>query len=96
MTLQEIKDQITNERHWPSFDNLQDKFQLQLWPEVCRRAQLECARETLEAAAENVQTVETDIMTDKQYFNGAPAGYDTYLSVDKASITNEANIKLIQ
>lgn len=48
-TLIEIKNEVAKENGFEDWvlvvDSMRDP---QLWPEVCRRAQLECARETLQ------------------------------------------------
>lgn len=62
-TLLEIKNEVANEWFAKNSPISQEKFRIfdflhtytqhELWPEVCRRAQLECARETLKLAETN-------------------------------------------
>ena len=60
MTLEEIKDQVAKERGWSSWNDVWSPTGIKaqildlMWPEVCRRAQLECARLTLEKAAAGI------------------------------------------
>ena len=58
MTLEEIKDQVAKEKGWINWDELSilvpNHRESVYWPEVCRRAQLECGRLTLEKAAAGI------------------------------------------
>lgn len=107
--LESIKDQVLNDRY-PDLDILlrfeaaSITTQLELWPEVCRRAQLECARETLKEAAEKAK-VEVNLTIKKNgkiietlkpiISDSASMESGAKVTINKPSITN-ANIKLIQ
>jgi len=98
-TLQEIKDEVAKE--WiDSFDksgkynkwkNLSPANEIKLWPEVCRRAQLECGRATLEKAKEHA-TINGDRRIEI-YISGRAS---ILLGVDESSITSESNIVIIE
>ena len=55
-TLLEIQNEVAKEF---GYEQWHDNVANHLWPEVCRRAQLECARETLKEASENARTMGT-------------------------------------
>lgn len=59
MTLEEIKDIVAKEKGWINWDELSilvpNHRESVYWPEVCRRAQLESGRLTLEKAAGRVE-----------------------------------------
>lgn len=86
-TLLEIKNEIVRKRYNTGlvWDDISLQIQTRLWPEVCRRAQLECARETLKEAS-NKATAFID-----ENLKG-----DCFPVIVKSSITDEGNIKLVE
>lgn len=62
-TLIEIQNEVIKEHYSTSFNwnDYNAIAQCSVWPEVCRRAQLECARETLKEASINVSLHEGEI-----------------------------------
>lgn len=82
-TLLEIQNEVAKEF---GYEQWHDNVANHLWPEVCRRAQLECARETLKEASEKA-IIRSD--WNHAHHEGTPY-------IDKNSILDEANIKLIQ
>ena len=95
-TLKIIQDEVARESHgkysedagWSDFT---EEVQFKLWPEVCRRAQLECARETLIEASEKATTELLIPIED-----GCRDFKNSYYVVNKSSINNEDNIKLVE
>lgn len=81
-TLLEIKNEVAIQVYNQNWMDVELICTASLWPEVCRRAQLECAMETLKEAANNV----------KPRYSFKEESY----VIDKTSITDESNIKLIQ
>jgi hypothetical protein len=81
-TFDEIKNELAIEKGWKSFKELYSLMPITelFWKEVCRRAQIECARETLQKA-------ETMAIL---------RGWKTDMPISDLKITDEANIKLIQ
>lgn len=61
MTLQEIRNQVAKDFGYKSFEQCYDMnnvfFVKQFLEEVCRRAQLECATETLKEASEKAELI---------------------------------------
>ncbi len=87
-TLLEIQNEVAKEyrqelgRSILVWESLRDSVKVSLHDEVCSRAQLECARETLEEAAKR-----------GLYFSETNKGL---MTIDKETITCKSNIKLIQ
>ena len=52
-TLKEIQDEVSGETLEIFWKGLSPLEKNDLWPEVCRRAQLECGKATLEKASKN-------------------------------------------
>lgn len=86
-TLLEIQNEVANKLYNQNWMDVELICTASLWPEVCRRAQLECARETLIEAANNARV---------KYAGTVGTYKGSGRTIVEESITNEANIKLIQ
>jgi len=88
-TLKEIQDEVSGETLEIFWKGLSPLEKNDLWPEVCRRAQLECGKATLEKASENAHVnfkLAPDLRTVER----------SSIEIDKESITSEENIVIIK
>lgn len=86
-TLLEIQNEVARENNplAVGWKTLMEAAQNKYWPEVCRRAQLECGRATLETAAEKASAlIDEDIKG------------NCFPVIIKSSITSESNIVIIE
>ena len=103
MTLEEIKDQVAKEKEYSSWSTLETMLKRNgvtenpFWPEVCRRAQLECGRLTLEKAAKKADCKEVIVSsTHVVGLRGANKINNKAWVVKKSTITDPSNIVIVQ
>lgn len=92
-TLQEIQDEIATDKfRWHSgWDQLSVEHKNDLWPEVCRRAQYESSKASLEKAYSK-STINGDRTIEINVTNRCSIS----LAVDKESITDPSNIIILK
>lgn len=104
-TLDELKNEVAKEYGYESWNEwgraLSEpygrSYPVKAWEEVCRRAQLECARETLKEASKKARVeYKGPLYADPSISERLIHPDGSIFSIVKSSITNEANIKLIQ
>lgn len=96
-TIEEIKNDVVHERYNSGLDwnDISLELQSDEWPEVCRRAQLECARETLIEAAEAFKTYKTEHELPNDNSSQYNIGYVKAIN-DVLNFNHKGNIKLVE
>jgi len=90
-TLKEIQDKVAMEVKGMSWDDLHIySSKDELWPEVCRRAQLEGGKATLEKISEKIKSSITNYRNEIVRIPGLTT------QIDKTLITSEENIVIIK
>ena len=93
-TLKEIQDEVAKEMGFKSYKNIRiDRPGTTLEEcllEVCRRAQLECGKATLENVSEKVKSSITNYRNQVVRIPGLTA------QIEKSTITSEENIVIIK
>jgi len=93
-TLKEIKDEVSKELGYKSYIHCYQETDRQeyedLMEEVCRRAQLECGKATLEKISEKIKSSITNYRNEIVRIPGLTT------QIDKTLITSEENIVIIK